>query len=159
MTSPGQLARVVTVSDRSAAGVRVDVSGPRAAELLTAAGWRAEVAVVPDDVVAIQDALRRAIGDGARLIITTGGTGVSARDVTPEAMEGLFQPEVPGIADAIRRAGSVAAAMLSRGRAGIVDAALVVNLAGSPGAVADGIPVVLSVARHVLAQLDGEDHA
>lgn len=158
MTSPGPIARVVTVSDRSAAGVRPDVSGPRAAELLNAAGWRAEVEVVPDETTRIRDAVTRATRAGARLIITTGGTGVSARDVTPDAMDDLFQREIPGIADAIRRAGTVPQAMLSRGRAGIVDTALVVNLAGSPGAVDDGIPVVLTVAGHVVAQLDGEDH-
>lgn len=151
---------VITVSDRSAAGLREDLSGPLAAELLAADGWSTTVDVVPDDVVAVADAVRRAVASGARLVVTTGGTGLSPRDVTPEAMTGLLQREIPGIAEEIRRVGvaGLPQAMLSRARAGIVDRALVVNLAGSPGAVRDGIPVILRVARHVAAQLDGGDH-
>ncbi|MFY9714756.1 MAG: MogA/MoaB family molybdenum cofactor biosynthesis protein [Microbacterium sp.] len=161
MTSSLFPSAVITVSDRSAAGLREDLSGPLALELLAADGWSATVDVVPDDVVAIADAVRRAVASGARLVVTTGGTGLSPRDVTPEAMTGLLQREIPGIAEEIRRAGiaGVPQAMLSRARSGIVDGALVVNLAGSPGAVRDGIPVVLRVARHVVAQLDGGDHA
>lgn len=150
----------MTISDRSSAGLRADTSGPVAAELLIQAGWPAEVTIVADDVSQIQDAVRAAIDAGARLVVTSGGTGVAPRDVTPEAMEGIFEREIPGIAEELRRRGAekLPAALLSRGRAGVVGNALVVNLPGSTGGVRDGIPVVLSVAAHVLAQLDGEDH-
>lgn len=153
-------AAVVTVSDRSAAGVREDVSGPLAAQLLGLDGWDATVAVVPDEVAAIQDAMRTAIAAGARLVVTTGGTGIAPRDVTPEAMDGLLDRELPGIAEELRRRGGehLPAAMLSRGRAGLALGALVVNLPGSPGAVRDGIPVIASVAGHVVDQLAGGDH-
>lgn len=160
MTSSRLPGAVITVSDRAAAGTREDVSGQLAAELLEAGGWSAAVEVVPDDVDEIVSAIRRAVAEGARLVVTTGGTGLSPRDVTPEAMDALLQREIPGLAEEIRRAGlaKLPQAMLSRGRAGVVDRALVVNLAGSPGAVRDGIPVILQVAAHVAAQLDGQDH-
>lgn len=150
----------MTISDRSSAGLRADTSGPVAAELLIQAGWPVEVTIVADDVSQIQDAVRAAIDAGARLVVTSGGTGVAPRDVTPEAMEGIFEREIPGIAEELRRRGAekLPAALLSRGRSGVVGNALVVNLPGSTGGVRDGIPVVLSVAAHVLAQLDGEDH-
>ncbi len=154
-------AAVVTVSDRSAAGVRADGSGPVAAQLLADAGWSAEVSIVPDEIDDIRRAVIEAIASGARLVVTTGGTGVSPRDVTPEAMDGLLERELPGIAEELRRVGAMKLpqAMLSRGRAGLVGSSLVVNLPGSPGAVRDGIPVVTSIAAHVVSQLDGEDHA
>lgn len=149
---------VITVSDRSAAGARVDESGPLAADLLGEGGWRASVVVVPDDRDAIGRAVRDAAVGGARLIVTTGGTGLGPRDVTPEATAPLLRIALPGIAERIRAAGSVPTAALSRGVAGIVGDALLINLAGSPGAVRDGIPVVLDVAEHALSQLDGRDH-
>lgn len=160
MTSSRLPGAVITVSDRAAAGTREDISGQLAAELLEAGGWSAAVEVVPDDVDEIVAATRRAVAEGARLVVTTGGTGLSPRDVTPEAMDALLQREIPGLAEEIRRVGlaKLPQAMLSRGRAGVVDRALVVNLAGSPGAVRDGIPVILQVAAHVAAQLDGQDH-
>lgn len=160
MTSSRLPGAVITVSDRAAAGTREDLSGQLAAELLEAGGWSAAVEVVPDDVDEIVAATRRAVAEGARLVVTTGGTGLSPRDVTPEAMDALLQREIPGLAEEIRRVGlaKLPQAMLSRGRAGVVDRALVVNLAGSPGAVRDGIPVILQVAAHVAAQLDGQDH-
>lgn len=150
----------MTISDRSSAGLRADTSGPVAAELLIQAGWPVEVTIVADDVSQIQDAVRAAIDAGSRLVVTSGGTGVAPRDVTPEAMDGIFEREIPGIAEELRRRGAekLPAALLSRGRSGVVGNALVVNLPGSTGGVRDGIPVVLSVAAHVLAQLDGEDH-
>ncbi|HWU45366.1 MAG TPA: molybdopterin-binding protein, partial [Humibacter sp.] len=103
-------------------------------------------------------AVRDAAVGGARLIVTTGGTGLGPRDVTPEATAPLLRIALPGIAERIRAAGSVPTAALSRGVAGIVGDALLINLAGSPGAVRDGIPVVLDVAEHALSQLDGRDH-
>ena len=156
----GGVARVITVSDRAAAGVRDDRSGPLAAELLHAGDWETTVIVVPDDREQIADAVRHAVAEGARLVITTGGTGLGPRDVTPEATAPLLDRAVPGIAEEIRRVGAahIPTALLSRGLAGVHGGALVVNLAGSPGAVRDGIPVVLSLADHVIAQLDGGDH-
>ncbi|WP_132994166.1 MogA/MoaB family molybdenum cofactor biosynthesis protein [Gordonia zhaorongruii] len=150
-------AAVITVSDRCAAGVQEDVSGPVAARLLDDGGWDAAITVVPDEVNAIAAATRREIDAGARLVVTTGGTGVAPRDVTPEATVALLDREVPGVADAVRTAGagSLPQAMLSRGVAGISGRALIVNLGGSADAVRDGIPVVLQVAGQAIARLDG----
>jgi molybdenum cofactor synthesis domain len=149
---------VITVSDRAAAGTRADESGPLGARLLTEGGWPARIVVVPDERDAIARAVRDAAVSGARLIVTTGGTGLGPRDVTPEATRPLIRIELPGIAERVRASGTVPTAALSRGIAGVVGDALLVNLAGSPGAVRDGIPVVLDVAAHALAQLDGRDH-
>ncbi|MCV7193490.1 MogA/MoaB family molybdenum cofactor biosynthesis protein [Mycolicibacterium brumae] len=154
-------AAVLTVSDRSAAGTRPDTAGPLAVAALRDAGFEcAEATVVADGAASVEQGLRALLGAGARLIVTTGGTGVGPRDATPEATTAVIERELPGIADELRRAGvaSTPMAMLSRGVAGVVGDALVVNLPGSPGAVADGMPVVLSVAGHVLAQLRGADH-
>jgi molybdenum cofactor synthesis domain-containing protein len=155
-----RIARVITVSDRAAAGERDDLSGPTGAELLGAAGWDARVTIVPDELGHISEAVRSAVSHGARLVVTTGGTGISPRDVTPEATLPLLDPVIPGIAEQIRRVGAakIPGALLSRGVAGIYEGALIVNLAGSPGAVRDGIPVVLSVVDHVLSQRAGGDH-
>ncbi|MFT4135851.1 MogA/MoaB family molybdenum cofactor biosynthesis protein [Microbacterium sp.] len=157
----GMLAAVITVSDRSAAGLRADASGPVAAELLRAAGFDVgEATVVPDGADSVEQALRAAIGAGARLVVTTGGTGLSPRDETPEGTARVLERAVPGIAEELRRIGAAAkpAGMLSRGLSGIAGGALIVNLAGSPHAVASGMPVVLSVAWHVIDQLSGGDH-
>ncbi|WP_236995104.1 MogA/MoaB family molybdenum cofactor biosynthesis protein [Gordonia phthalatica] len=151
---------MITVSDRSYAGEREDVSGPLAAELLGAAGWSTEVIVVPDDQNAISGLIVEVVEAGADLVVTTGGTGVGPRDVTPEATASLLTRELPGVAEEIRRVGiaSLPQAMLSRGVAGMRRGALVVNLAGSTGAVRDGIPVVLQVAAHAVDQAVGGDH-
>lgn len=154
---------VFTVSDRAAAGIYADRSGPRAAELLAAGGFATDVRIIPDGENSVRDALQEALTGGARLIVTTGGTGVAPRDRTPEGTSPLLTLLLPGLAAEIRRAGlpKVATSVLSRGLAGVAGTpprALVVNLAGSVGAVEDGIPVVLSVAGHVLAQLDGGAH-
>lgn len=161
MTPGSRSAVVLTVSDRAARGSRADVSGPLAAELLAAGGWCARVSVVPDERDAITAGIRSAVEAGARLIVTTGGTGIGPRDVTPEATSPLLRRTLPGVAEQIRRVGTAALpqAMLSRGLAGVCGSAFVVNLAGSPGAVRDGIPVVLAVTDHVLSQLAGGDHA
>ena len=158
---------MITVSDRSAAGLREDRSGPAAVEALRAGGFVCgDAVVVPDGADSVESALRAAVTEGARLIVTTGGTGVSPRDVTPEGTARVITREVPGIAEELRRIGATEkpGGMLSRGLAGVVDAdgdavgALVVNLPGSTAAVGSGIPVVLSVARHVIDQLAGGDH-
>lgn len=152
---------VLTVSDRSAAGLRPDTSGPVAVEALRAAGWDCDDAtVVPDGADSVEGALRAALASGAVLIVTTGGTGVGPRDATPEGTARVIVREVPGIAEELRRLGASVkpAGMLSRGLAGVTDRALIVNLPGSPGAVASGVPVILSVATHVVDQLSGGDH-
>ncbi|MEE6271821.1 MogA/MoaB family molybdenum cofactor biosynthesis protein [Georgenia wangjunii] len=162
--SRGTVAVVITVSDRSAAGVRSDESGPRAVGRLRDAGFRVGAArVVPDGAESVRSALSAALADGARLVLTTGGTGVGPRDETPEGTRPHLTRELPGIAEALRADGArhTPAAALSRGVAGIAGAApgaLVVNLPGSVAAVEQGLDVLLPVVGHVLAQLDGADH-
>ncbi len=156
-------AAVVTVSDRSAAGLRADRSGPLAVAALREAGFDcADAVVVPDGADSVERALTAEVVAGVKLIITTGGTGVSPRDQTPEGTARVLTREIPGIAEELRRRGvdELPAGMLTRGLAGVVDphGALVVNLPGSAGGVASGMPVVVSVARHVLDQLGGGDH-
>ena len=148
--------RVITVSDRSAQGLRADTSGPLLAQLL---GAQEPPVVVPDDASAIA----RAVQEAALtydLVVTTGGTGVAPRDVTPDAVGPLLDKELPGIMEAIRADGraQVATAALSRGVAGTLGSALVITLPGSTGGVRDGAKVVLELAQHVLDQLAGHDH-
>ncbi|WP_312170548.1 MogA/MoaB family molybdenum cofactor biosynthesis protein [Microbacterium sp.] len=155
---------VITVSDRSFAGEREDRGGPIAVGLLRDAGWHCpDAEIIADGVESVEDALRRAVARGVRLIVTTGGTGVSPRDQTPEGTLKVVTREVPGIAEELRRSGlaDTPLSILSRGVAGVVDpaGALVVNLPGSTRAVASGVPVVLTVARHVVDQTDGGDHS
>lgn len=154
-------AGVLTVSDRSAAGTRPDTAGPIAVAALREAGFDcAPPRIVADGADRVAAALRAMLADGLRLIVTTGGTGVGPRDATPEGTARVLQRQLPGIADELRRRGlaNTPMAMLSRGIAGVVEDALVVNLPGSPKAVAEGMPVVTAVAGHVLSQLSGEDH-
>lgn len=156
-------AAVITVSDRSAAGERDDASGPVAVAALREAGFACDDAVVvPDGADSVERALTAEIVAGVKLVITTGGTGVGPRDQTPEGTARVLTREVPGIAEELRRRGAAEkpAGMLTRGLAGVVDphGVLVVNLPGSPAGVASGMPVVLSVARHVIDQVGGGDH-
>jgi molybdenum cofactor synthesis domain-containing protein len=157
---------VITVSDRAAAGEREDLSGPVIVEALAAAGYASTLAVVPDGEVSVGTALRTALAGGARLVVTTGGTGVGPRDRTPDATRPLIARDLPGVAELLRAEGrthSVHAA-LSRGLVGVTaatdaqQAALVVNLPGSPKAAREGIEVVLTLLPHILDQLDGGDH-
>jgi molybdenum cofactor synthesis domain-containing protein len=155
---------VITVSDRSARGERVDASGPVAIEALRDAGWTATGITVPDGIEPVGAAIDAALGTGARLVVTTGGTGIGPRDETPEATAPRLAIALPGIAEELRRRGATvrATATLSRGVAGIAvgseGPALVVNLPGSPGGVADGIALILEIADHAIAQVDGGDH-
>ncbi|MDR7111138.1 molybdenum cofactor synthesis domain-containing protein [Microbacterium trichothecenolyticum] len=156
-------AAVVTVSDRSAAGSRTDESGPLAVAALREAGFDcADAVVVPDGADSVERALTAEVVAGVKLIVTTGGTGVSPRDQTPEGTARVVTRQIPGISEELRRRGAAEkpVGMLTRGMAGVVDphGVLVVNLPGSPGGVASGMPVVVSVARHVLDQLGGSDH-
>ncbi|MFV0407312.1 MAG: molybdenum cofactor biosynthesis protein B [Propioniciclava sp.] len=159
-------ARVITVSDRSAAGEREDTSGPLLAAALAHQGYSVDTDLVADGAASVTAALMRARGIGARLIVTTGGTGVGPRDQTPEGTAVILDRELPGVAEALRIRGaeSTGHAWLSRGIAGVVDAhgdqpgSLIVNLAGSPGAARDGAAVLAELAPHILDQLAGADH-
>ena len=154
-------AAVITCSTRSAAGERADDSGALLTELLEQAGHSVTSRdVVPDDVEAIQSAVRAAVDAGAAIVITTGGTGLAPTDVTPEAVRPLLQREVPGIAEAVRLAARdrVPTSVLSRGVAGTVGRSLVVTLPGSPGGVRDGMAVLTPLLGHIVDQLAGGDH-
>jgi molybdenum cofactor biosynthesis protein B len=154
-------AAVITVSDRSHGGLRHDTSGPLLGELLQGLGFAvAEVIVVPDDVDRIEEALRSAVEARVDLVVTTGGTGLSPRDVTPEATLRVINREAPGIAESLRqfRRDEVPTTILSRAVAGIVASTLVVNLPGSSGGARDGISVLTPVIGHAVAQLRGGDH-
>ena len=142
-------ARVITVSDRCSAGLAEDLSGPLAARLLAEHGVDASVVIVPDDVDAIRAAITAAVEDGARFVFTTGGTGISPRDVTPEATAPLLVTRIDGLADAIRRRGVTARSP---------EGALVVNAPGSRGGVTDTVSVIGPLVAHIVDQLAGGDH-
>ncbi len=159
-------AHVLTVSDRSARGERVDVSGPVAVRRLEAAGWVVTSGVVPDGSSEVTAALRVALAAGPDLIVTTGGTGVAPRDRTPEGTAQVIDRELPGLMELLRARGGASSphAFLTRGIAGVVDArtprpgCLVINLPGKPAAVLEGLEVVLPLVGHVLDQLASGDH-
>jgi molybdenum cofactor synthesis domain-containing protein len=148
------------VSDGVSVGEREDESGDTLTELLAADGYEVERRVVPDEREAIWAAIRDLAGE-ARVVLTTGGTGVAPRDVTPEATLGAIEREVPGIAEAIR-ADSIAKtphALISRGVAGTIGSTLVVNLPGSPGGCRDGYAVLRTALDHALRLLADESTA
>lgn len=155
----GSRAAVITVSDRSHGGLRHDASGPLLASLLADLGFLvSDVAVVPDVASDIAAAVLAATDHD--LVVTTGGTGLSPRDVTPEAVLPLLHRQIPGLAEALRaeNRGQVPTTILSRAVAGTVGSCVVVTLPGSPGGVRDGVAVLAPVIGHAIAQLRGEDH-
>lgn len=153
-------ALAITISNRASAGVYEDTSGPVLADLLAEAGCAVDTLVVPDGDP-VEQALLDGVASGYRVIVTTGGTGLTPSDRTPEMTRKVIDREVPGIAESIRAAGVAAgipAAMLSRGLAGLAGEVLIVNLPGSSGGVKDGMQVLTPVLAHAVDQARGGDH-
>ncbi len=165
MSTPyaGPMVAVVTVSDRAFGGQRADATGPVLRDRLAELGFETTLTVVPDEAAEITRAIEAAVTLGARAVVTTGGTGISPRDVTPEATAPLIVRDLPGIPELLRQRDVAAnpAVALSRGRAGVTGhhpPALVINLAGSASAVESALEVLPSILRHGVSMLDGGDH-
>ena len=154
-------ALAITVSNRAAAGVYADRSGPVLVDLLRSAGCEVDGPQVVADGDPVEAALRDALRAGYDVVVTTGGTGLTPTDLTPEMTRKVLDREVPGIADAIRQEGAAAgvpASVLSRGLAGLAGQTLIVNLPGSTGGVRDGMAVLSRVLAHAVDQARGGDH-
>ncbi|MGW1837990.1 MogA/MoaB family molybdenum cofactor biosynthesis protein [Streptomyces sp. BBFR2] len=158
MTAPRAL--VITASNRAAAGVYPDKGGPLLAEGLTAMGFTVDGPRVVPDGAPVEQALREAVAAGYDAVVTTGGTGLSPTDRTPEATRAVLDRDIPGIPEALRAAGreAVPTAALSRGLAGIAGTTLIVNLPGSSGGVRDGLAVLAALLPHAVDQIRGGDH-
>jgi molybdenum cofactor synthesis domain-containing protein len=152
---------VVCASNRAAAGVYEDTTGPLIVEALAGLGFEVTGPVVVPDGEPVGRAVREAVEAGAHAVLTTGGTGLTPTDLTPEVTRPLLDREVPGIAEAIRVYGvaqGVPTAALSRGLAGVSGRALVINLPGSRGGVRDGLAVLTPMLVHAVQQIAGSDH-
>ncbi len=155
-------ALVVTASNRAAAGVYADTGGPVLVDGLRELGFVVDGPVVVPDGDPVEAAVRNAVHDGYDVVLTTGGTGLSPTDRTPEATARVVDRLVPGIAEAVRAHGvakGIATAALSRGIAGLAGTTLVVNLPGSRGGCKDGMAVLRGVLRHAVHQIHGGDHS
>ena len=147
-------ARVITCSDAASRGEREDRSGPAAREMLVAHGFSVDaIVVVPDEEDAIASAIEAATGDGVRLVVTTGGTGIAPRDVTPEATMRVCDKLVPGFGEAMRRTSNVAP--LSRAQAAVRGSALIVNLPGSVKGALETLDAIIHLVPHALELLGG----
>lgn len=158
-------AAVITCSDRAAADVYEDRSGKVLRDGLTELGFEvSDPVILPDEADQIALAIARAVDEGARIVLTTGGTGIGPRDVTVEATRPMFAYEIPGIAEAVRAAGLSATPLssLSRGLAGVIDRgdqrSFIFNAPGSRGGARDALAVLAPVLVHIVEQLDGADH-
>jgi len=153
-------ARVVVASTRAAAGRYVDTSGPLLVTGLGELGLEVQEPVVVPDGAPVEAALREAVDAGVDVVVTSGGTGISPTDATPEMTRRVLDTEIPGIAEAIRAYGrsAVPAAILSRGVAGIAGSTLIINLPGSTGGAKDGLAVLRSILVHAVEQIRGVDH-
>jgi len=155
-------ALAVTVSNRAAAGIYADKSGPVLVGLLREAGCAVvDGPLVIADGDPVETTLRAAVEAGYDVVVTTGGTGLTPADLTPEMTRRVLQREIPGIAEALRATGAAAgvpSAILSRGLAGTAGRTLIINLPGSSGGVRDGMAVLASVLGHAVSQINGGDH-
>jgi molybdenum cofactor synthesis domain-containing protein len=152
---------VITASNRASAGVYADTSGEILAAGLTKLGYvLKDPIVIPDNISQIQAAIELSLAGKVDLIVTTGGTGVSPHDVTPEATAPLIKKLLPGIPEAFRAYSRdrVPTTDLSRGLAGVTDSSLIINLPGSPGGVKDGLVIIERLAGHIHDQIAGVDH-
>jgi molybdenum cofactor synthesis domain-containing protein len=155
-------AAIITASNRAFNGVYEDKSGQILLEGLKSLGYQIDdVQVLPDNIEKISSAIKSAIKEGLDLVVTTGGTGVSPFDVTPEATANLIEKEMPGILEALRAYSrdKVPTTDLSRGAAGVTNKTLIINLPGSPGAAKDGLVIIERLASHIHDQLAGHDHS
>jgi molybdenum cofactor synthesis domain-containing protein len=155
-------ARVITASTRAAQGVWEDTAGPALAEALRGLGLTVDGIVVVPDGEPVERAMRMAVGDQIDLVVTTGGTGCTPTDLTPEVTRRVVDREIPGIGELVRADGlarGVRTAALSRGTAGIAGVTVVINLPGSPRGATDGLQAVAGLLDHLLDQVAGGDHA
>ena len=149
---------MLTVSDRVSGGEAADLSGPAAAAALLDLGFEPEVRVIPDGVDSVAAALQAAVDEDVALVITTGGTGMAPRDLTPEATLLVIEREAPGLSEAMRAAtfGELPHGMLSRGMSGVAGSTLILNLPGSPRGVEESLAVVGPALAHAVALIRGE---